>query len=98
MSVNVNFKPSTNVSKWEAIKSGDFAVLEGTPEHPIPAGLYRVFIITEPEPPNHRNIFIVPLFEGPFEESMFPYMLNNFPLPTLVQKASRVSIDAEVNQ
>lgn len=98
MSVNVNFKPSTNISKWESIKSGDFAVLEGTPEHPIPAGLYRAFIITESEPPNLRNIFIVPMFDGPFEESMFPYMLNNFPLPTLVQKANRVSIDAEVNQ
>ena len=95
MSVNVNFKPSSNERKWESLKSGDFAVLEGTPEHPIPNGLYRVFTITDPEPPQPRNIFVVPMFEGPFNENMFPYMLNNLPLPILTQKINRVSIDAE---
>jgi len=96
--VNINFKQSTNVTKWEAVKTGDYVVLEGTPEHPIPQGLYRIFIITEPQPPNPRNIFIVPIFEGPFENNMFPYMLNNFPLPTLVHKVNKVLIEAEVNQ
>lgn len=96
MSVNVNFKPSTNESKWASLKSGDFAVLEGTPEHPIPQGLYRVFIITENEPPHHRNIFVVPLFDGPFAENMFPYMLNNFPLPTLIQQVIKITMEAEV--
>jgi len=95
MSVNVNFKPSSNEKRWESLKSGDFAVLEGTPEHPIPNGLYRVFTITDPEPPQPRNIFVVPMFEGPFNENMFPYMLNNLPLPILTQKINRVSIDAE---
>lgn len=96
MSVSVNFKPSTNESKWTALKSGDFVVLEGTQEHPIPNGLYRVFIVVEPEPPHHRTLFIVPLFDGPFQENMFPYILNNFPLPTLVQRVSKINIEAEV--
>jgi hypothetical protein len=102
MSVNINFKPSTNNSKWETVKSGDFVVLEGTPEHPIPQGLYRVFIITEipteaiPTPP-HKNIFVIPMFDGPFDENMFPYMLSNFPLPTLIQKINRINIEVETN-
>jgi hypothetical protein len=95
MSVNVNLKPSTNVSKWESVKSGDFAMLEGTPEHPIPAGLYRIFIITDAET-TQRNIFVVPLFDGPFDETMFPYMLNNFPLPTMTQKVGKVNIEVEI--
>ena len=97
MSVNINFKPSTNISKWESIQSGDFVVLEGVSEHPIPNGLYRIFVFTEPEPSNHRNFFIIPMFDGPFEENMFPYMMSNFPLPTLIQKINKVSIDVEVN-
>jgi hypothetical protein len=96
--VNINYKQSTNVTKWESVKTGDFVMLEGTPEHPIPQGLYRIFIITEPEPPNPKSIFIVPLFDGPFENNMFPYLLNNFPLPTMVQKVNKVMIEAEVNQ
>jgi hypothetical protein len=95
--VNINFKQSTNVTKWESVKTGDYVVLEGTPEHPIPQGLYRIFIITELET-NKKSIFIVPLFEGPFENNMFPYLLDNFPLPTLVQKVNKVMIEAEVNQ
>lgn len=102
MSVNINFKPSTNNSKWETVKSGDFVVLEGTPEHPIPQGLYRVFIITEiPTEPiptlHHKNIFVIPMFDGPFNENMFPYMLSNFPLPTLIQKINRINIEVETN-
>lgn len=96
MSVSINIKSSTNVSKWESIKSGDFVMLEGTTEHPIPNGLYRIFIITDPELAT-RNIFVIPMFDGPFEESMFPYVLNNFPLPTLTQKINNISIDVEVN-
>lgn len=96
MSVNINFKPFTNEAKWVSLNSGDFVVLEGTPEHPIPAGLYRVFIITEPEPPHNKTIFVVPLFDGPFEGNMFPYMLNNFPLPTITQRVSKINIDVEV--
>ena len=96
MSVNISFKPSTNESKWASLKSGDFVVLDGIPEHPIPNGLYRVFIITDAEPPHHRTFVILPVFDGPFSENMFPYMLNNFPLPTIVHKVSKVSVDVEV--
>ena len=106
MSVNINFRPPTNNSKWESVKSGDFVVLEGTPEHPIPQGLYRIFIITDipteaiPILP-HKNIFIIPMFDGPFDENMFPYMfpymLSNSLLPTLIQKINRINIEVETN-
>lgn len=97
MNVNINYKQSTNITKWESVKTGDCVILEGTPEHPIPQGLYRVFIITE-EITNIKNIFIVPLFEGPFADNMFPYMLNNIPLPTISQKINKITIDAEILQ
>ena len=95
MSVNVNLKPASNTSKWESIKSSDFAILEGTSEHPIPNGLYRIFIIIDQES-SQRNIFIIPLFDGPFENSMFPYLLNNSPPPTISQKISKLNIDIEI--
>jgi hypothetical protein len=107
MSVNVTIKPTSNISKWESLQSGDFAMLEGIPEHPIPNGLYRVFIVTETYPAieGKRNIFLIPMFDGPFEENAFPYILNafpyilnNFPLPIITQKVNGVTIDVEVNQ
>ena len=98
MSVNINLKPSTNVSKWESVNSGDFLVLEGTPEHPIPSGLYRVFIIKNVEPPHNKDIFLIPIFEGPFADNMFPYVMSNLPLPTIVHKVNKINIEVEVIQ
>jgi hypothetical protein len=98
MSVNINFKPSSNESKWEYVKSGDFVILEGTPEHPIPNDLYRVFIISEDGPPAIRNVFIIPMSSGPFTENMFPYMLSAFPYPTIIQKVNAINIEVEVNK
>jgi hypothetical protein len=73
MSVTFNVKPITNEGKWKAVKSGDFLVLEPVPDHPIPAGLYRAFILTEPDHNEKRTYCILPLFDGTFAENMFPY-------------------------
>ena len=93
MSVNINFRPSSNDSKWDAVKNGDFAVLEGNPENPIPQGLYRIFIVST-DGGQIRVWVILPLFDGPFSEGMFPYMVN-IPPPKLVQTFNKLHIEVE---
>ena len=102
MSVNINFKQPTNDSKWESVETGDYLLLEGTPNHPIPKGLYRIFIyISDVDPTdnsNNKTVCLVPLFDGPFEPNMFPYMCPDINYPTIIQKINKVNIDAEVTQ
>jgi hypothetical protein len=92
MSVKINFKPSSNEAKWNLIKSGDFAVLEGTQENPIPQGLYRIFVAVDEK--QQKTYLLTPLFDGPFEDGMFPYMVTNM-LPKLIQPVSKLHIEAE---
>lgn len=97
MSVNINIKQITDNSKWETVNSGDFVILEGTPEHPIPHGLYRVFIISDSDSPLNKNIFIVPMFDGPFEGKMFPYVISNVPFPKIIHIVNHVNIEVKIN-
>jgi len=98
MNVNINLKPSNNESKWNAIENGDYAVLASTPEHPLPNGLYRIFFVPaqENEP---RNLCLMPLFDGPFTEGMFPMFVPAvLPLPKLIHKIIKITVEAEVNE
>jgi hypothetical protein len=97
MSIQINLHPSTNASKWESVKSGDFLVLDPVPEHPIPHGLYRIFIIGNEDESQGKTLFIIPMFDGPFEDNMFPYMIANPPPPTIVHKITKIKVDAEVS-
>ena len=97
MSVSINFKPSSNEDKWKTLKSGDFVFLENSTEHPIPIGLYRVFIIVGEEEPHDKNIFIVPMYDGDFG-NMFPYMVNTPPYPVMKHKVDHINIDVETPQ
>jgi hypothetical protein len=97
MNVNINLKSPSNDSKWNSLQTGDFIIAEGTSEHPIPNGLYQVFIITDTNPNVPKTIIIVPIFDGPFNENMFPYMLPRSPFPILSQKVNNINIIAEVN-
>jgi hypothetical protein len=84
--------------------NGDFVVIEGSPEHPIPSGVYRVFtipvsgeqIIMAGEQRVEKQFIIVPLFDGPFEIGMFPYMVNQ-PYPIIKQLINKIHIEAEIN-
>lgn len=100
MSVNINFRPTSNETKWKSVKNGDFAVIEGTQDHPIPSGLYRIFVVQqEMDPPAEGfaiNYLLVPMFDGPFSQGMFPYMLTESPFPSIKQVVNKVHIEVEV--
>lgn len=101
MSVNINFKPISNESKWKSIVNGDFVVIENSPNHPIPSGVYRVFIIpiditAKVDIPFNQQFIIIPMFDGPFEIGMFPYMANQ-PYPLIKQLINKINIEAEIN-
>jgi hypothetical protein len=102
MSVNINFRQTTNETKWNGLKNGDFAVVEGNQQHPLPPGLYRVFKMDQEVPlidPNAKQYtyVLLPMFEGPFPEGMFPYMLTEGPFPTIKQIVTKVHIEVEVS-
>jgi hypothetical protein len=40
---------------------------------------------------------LLPMFEGPFPEGMFPYMLTEGPFPTIKQIVTKVHIEVEVS-
>ena len=99
MSVNINYKTLTNEQKWATLKNGDFIIAEGTPSHPIPKGLYRIFTITPDDEAFKFDVTItlLPLFDGPFPNNMFPYMITDKEnLPTIINKVSQVLIDVDV--
>lgn len=93
MSVNISFKQSSNQSKWDSIKNGDFIFLDTSEHHPIDAGLYRVFEFPGQE---QKTYAIIPLFEGVFTEGMFPYMIDGtIPPPPIAHKVNKLHIDVE---
>lgn len=108
MSVNITYFETSNETKWKSIiKNGDFAVIEGTPEHPIPEGLYRVFLLPReqdldlvPNVPNVQqyNYLLLPMFDGPFLDNMFPYMIDaEGVLPPIKQIVTKILIEAQVS-
>lgn len=104
MSININYKSPTNLQKWNTLQNGTFAIIEGTQEHPFPKGLYRVFIMRnideppiEPVEPDVVSYILIPMFDGPFEDGMFPYMLPvSNKMPEIINKISQVHIDVEL--
>lgn len=99
MSVNINYKEATNVQKWKTLQNGSFVILEGNPTHPIPKGLYRVFVIDPPEECVGANVSFAlsPLFAGPFPENLYPYMITDEEnLPTILNKVSQIHIDVDL--
>lgn len=94
MSVNITYK---SINGWDSVINGDFLILEGTTDHPIPKGLYRAFIITNESDDPPQTFCLIPMFDGPFEKNMFPYMLGDS-FPKLISKVKSVNINAEVNQ
>lgn len=101
MSVNINFRPTSNATRWASIKDGDFAILEGNTEHPIPAGLYRIFVMFD-DPGNEvakqPQFILLPIFDGPFNPGMFPYIIAEGPLPEIKHLIHKVHIEVEVHQ
>lgn len=96
MSVNINYKPPTNNQKWISLQNGAFAVVEGNAAHPVPKGLYRIFL-TNNEEMTGIIFILLPLFDGPFSNNMFPYMMPyDDSLPTIINKVSQIHIDAEL--
>ena len=96
MSVNINIKPPTNESRWLSVASGDFLLIKGTSEHPIPDGLYRVFIVKA----ESQSIFLTPLFDGDFPDNMFPYIFEQgIPdLPVITEKIHSVTIEIQLDR
>jgi hypothetical protein len=94
MSIQINYTPKTNESLWESVKNGSFVVIIGNEVHPLPEGLYRIFIVDEPE----KTWILIPMFDGEFAAGMFPYMMagefNTF--PTIKNLISKININAEV--
>lgn len=104
MSVSLNIRHISNEDRWKSLKNGDFVLLEGSPEHPIPSDLYRVFEMpnTEVELPNGASMgnkmwFIVPMGDGPFPDGFYPYSVSN-PLPPLKQVIKHVNIEVSTVQ
>lgn len=95
MSVNINIRQTSNETKWASIQNGDFAIIEGIPEHPLPNGLYRIFHTPKEEAVN--GYLLIPMFDGPFAENMFPYWLSEGPLPPIQQLVNKVHIEIEVS-
>lgn len=99
MSVNINYKETTNTEKWKTIQNGAYLVIEGNPTHPVPKGLYRVFIINPPEESSDtdKSFALFPLFDGPFPENLYPYMITDGEnLPTILNKVSQIHIDVDL--
>jgi hypothetical protein len=104
MSVNITYKPLTNEQKWNSLQNGSFAIVEGNQEHPIPNGLYRIFIMrdeevvpTEPGESPIVSYILVPMFDGPFVDGMYPYMLPiSNTMPPLLHKINQILIDVDV--
>jgi len=104
MSVNITVKQTnpiiTNILKWKSVNSNDFVILEGSEKHPIPYGLYRIFIISDQELPPVKDIMAIPMFAGPFEENLFPYAIPLHPpeeLPTIKQTINNITIEVNVD-
>lgn len=99
MSVNINYKEPTNLLKWKTLQNGSFVIVEGNSSHPIPKGLYRVFILNPPEESfdSNKSFALLPLFDGPFTENLYPYMITDEEnLPTIVNKVSQIHIDVDL--
>jgi hypothetical protein len=96
MSVSLNIRPISNADRWNALENGAFVLLDGSDEHPIPPGLYRVFQIPNEETPG-KVWFIVPMGDGPFEVGFYPYNVSN-PLPPLKQVIGHVNIEVSTVQ
>lgn len=101
MSVNINFRPTSNATRWASIKDGDFVILEGNQEHPVPAGLYRIFVMP-PDPTSETasrpQYVLLPMFDGPFNPGLFPYVLSEGTLPEIKHLIHKVHIEVEVHQ
>jgi hypothetical protein len=100
MSVNIIYKEPTNLLKWKALQNGDFVIIEGNSFHPVPKGLYRIFILNPPEESFDSNISfaLLPLFDGPFSENLYPYMITDEEnLPTIINKVSQIHIDVNLS-
>lgn len=96
MSVNINFRAAPESNKWDAIKNGDYAIIEGNDQTHIPNGLYRVFLIPQQET-GTRVVCLFPLFEGPFADGLFPFFIDPaIGYPKLKHRISKVNIDVEV--
>ena len=91
MSININYKPKSNESLWETLKNGSFALIQGDTNHPIQEGLYRVFIIDNPE----RTWILIPMYDGDFDMGIFPYMINK-DFPPIKHLISKINIEAEL--
>lgn len=90
--IDIKLNPTSNESRWKSVKNGDFLLIEGTAEHPIPNGLYRAFIM-------HNSYFLVPMFEYDFPADMFPYFIsteNNPTYPTIVNTVNKISIEVQI--
>lgn len=99
MSVNINYTETTNLQKWQTLNNGEFAILEGNSQHPIPKGLYRIFVVTPDEKAFDSDISyaLLPLFDAAFPANMFPYMMpNDENLPPVINKVSQVHIDVNI--
>lgn len=100
MSVNINYKEPTNLLKWKTLQNGEFIIIEGNSFHPVPKGLYRVFILNPPEESfdSDTSYALLPLFDGPFDENLYPYMITNEEnLPTIINKVSQIHIDVDMS-
>lgn len=97
MSVQISYKKPEIPEQWLALKNGAFAILQGNQFHPVPEGLYRIFVIIQEES-QERTWMLLPMFEGEFELGMFPYMIPNQPaeLPTIKAVISSLKIEASV--
>ena len=94
--ININYKPPTNTQRWKTLQNGSFAIIEGNATHPIPKGLYRIFLTNNED--NTNLVFILlPLFDGPFPQNLFPFMLqDDSDLPTIVNTVAQVHLDVEL--
>ena len=98
MSVNVKFTQTiSNETKWQSIHNGDFSIIDGDEKFSIPNGLYRIFIVPS-QTDDPKTICLVPMFEGPFAEGLFPFFIPFLsPLPHIANAVNKVNIDAEVS-
>ena len=99
MSVNINFNETSNETKWNSIKNGDFAVIQGNTSHPIPSNLYRIFTVLDDETDQKVSFILLPMFDGPFQQNMFPYLIPTSAAPPIISKMiHKISINAETSQ
>jgi hypothetical protein len=97
MSVSLNIRHISNEDRWNALENGAFILLEGSSVHPIPSGLYRVFIMPSDHPGISKTWFLVPMGDGPFEVGFYPYGVESQP-PPLKQVISHVNIEVSTVQ